>query len=473
MYDRERKQKSRENLKTSVRNSIIAQATGAPLLQVLFEAGVLSLLILHLGQSDKQIGILFMAFHLCRMTQIFLIPFLEVRSRKRILFIWRFAAFISISLIFLILPIYRWAGQQAAFWFIIIVVIANRTTDFIAGSAWGPYLYDLLPGPILGRYYGRMRTTFFITSLIGIFVAGWILGEDPGFKQFYLVFLIFIGLSAVRIIYIKKLPNIPPPRQGKLDRIGPNLKQPLTDKQFLIFIIFIFLVFGINTATKPFFVPYLRVQQHFPGSFTVYSAAFIAVGSILSLFTWGKLTDTLGNRFVFFCSILFLAFSYITFALVPSYGTGAIRAFIVAILGFILQGIGFSGVGIAFTVRLMHSVKKAYSGTYMVFLNVAIGFSAAIGPFIAGSVLDSVPQTLFFTGTEIITKRIFFIIMTGCISFMLFFVPKLPRLKEPHTKEIMHYIYSSSLGRLMDQLGQLKNLLRGSDSEENDDDNSR
>ena len=86
--DQQQRREVRKRLRPAIRDSIIAQAAGGPLAQVLFQGGILSLLILFLGRGDMEIGLIFMVFYLCRLTGVFLLPYLEVRSRKRMLYLW-------------------------------------------------------------------------------------------------------------------------------------------------------------------------------------------------------------------------------------------------------------------------------------------------------------------------------------------------------------------------------------------------
>ena len=87
-------------LRLAIRHSILAQAAGNPLEQILYSGGVASLLVLLIGGSEMQIGIIFTAYYLCRLMGLFVIPYLEVRSRKGLIYRWSLISVLCITLIF-------------------------------------------------------------------------------------------------------------------------------------------------------------------------------------------------------------------------------------------------------------------------------------------------------------------------------------------------------------------------------------
>ena len=86
---------------SAIRNTILAQMFGAPPYKILFEGGVVSLLVIILGGSELEIGIIFMIFNICMIMGIFIVPYLEVRSRKQIILKWRLFELLSVILFFL------------------------------------------------------------------------------------------------------------------------------------------------------------------------------------------------------------------------------------------------------------------------------------------------------------------------------------------------------------------------------------
>jgi MFS family permease len=266
-------------------------------------------------------------------------------------------------------------------------------------------------------------------------------------------------------VYLRKLPEIPPQRRGRPESLWQNLKLPFREKRFRLFLLFILVVFGVNQAGRPFIVPFLRVNLEFPTSLTVYASACMAIGSIISLVLWGKLADRLGNRFAFLLSFIFIVASYSIFLFTPSYTLNHVKAFVIAVIGIVLSGIGYSGMWIAYTVRMMHEAREEFSGAYIVVSNMVVGIAAASSPLISGAILDNLPQISRVLGFEILTKRIFFFIICLLVLLMIFLLKRLPRIKEPHTSEILKNILYTSLNRVSEQLTYIRRIFRGNSAE--------
>jgi len=436
----------------AIRNTILAQATGLILPQVLFQGGVISLLVLTLGGSEFEVGVIFTVFNLCAVAQLFAAPYVDAGSRKRILLVSLLVAAIDISLLFLIYPLDHLLSDSAALWFLVAVVFGYAVAVNVATSAWFPLLTEIVPARIRGRFFGRMRMIWQLTSFVVTLLSGWFLGSNPTLGRFYLVFTLGIVFHFTRLYFIRRLPDPPPPRTGRSESILRDLHRPLADVQFRKFLTFIFIVFGLNAATLPFVIPYLKVDLGFPSSLSVYASASIAFGSVLSLVWWGKLADRWGNRFVFLLGILTTSLSFLLFALTPHFTVDAKRAFLTAALGFTLQGIGLSGIGIGHTVRMMVEAPAKYRGPYMALVGFSIGLFTGIGPFVSGLVLERLPASLSVFGTHVTTKRLFFVALA---LLMLGTLPLLRRLRpiaERRTQEILKTLIYTRPSRFGAQL---------------------
>jgi MFS family permease len=447
----------------AIHNTILAQATGLILPQVLFQGGVISLLVLTLGGSEFEIGIIFTVFNLCAIVQLFAAPYVDVGSKKKILYVSLFAAAVIISLIFLIYPIDRFLGDKATLWFLVALVFGYSAAVNVATASWFPLLTDIIPARIRGRFFGRMRMLWQLTSFLVTVLSGWFLGSNPTLARFYLVFTLGIVFHFARLYFIRRLPDPPPPRTGPPESLFRNLGRPLRDREFRTFLVFIFLVFGLNAATIPFVIPFLKSDLGFPSSLSVYAAASIAFGSVLSLVWWGKLADRFGNRFVFLLSIVITAASFVVFALTPPFGFDPRRAFIKAAVGFTLQGIGASGLGIGHTVRMMYEAPAEHRGSYMALVGVAIGLFTGIGPLLAGLALEHLPATLTLPGMQVLTKRFFFVTLALLTVSTLALLRRLRPIAERRTQEILKslvYILPSRVGAQLVTLGRIVRVNR-------------
>ena len=441
-------------LRSAIRDSVIALSLGTILQQILFQGGVIQLLVLSLGGTEIKIGLISMIVNFSMVMGIFTIPYLEVRPRKELLHFWLMISVCAALLFFLLHPVNTLFGPVSAYWFLAAAVFVSQSARMVATSFWMPYLADLIPPPLRGRYFGRMRRLLRIASLSAILLAGFALGTEPDMWRFYLIFIVGIFLQAIRLVYTRRLPSIPSQRTGEAESLWENLRRPFGDTDYRRYLLFLFFVYLINTATTPFMVPYLRVDLGFPASHTVYTSACIALGSIISLVLWGNLADRRGSRFVFLLSIVAMAASFLSFVLLP---VGSTRGYMyaAAAFGFLLRGISLSGLGIAYTLRTMNAAKKSYRGSYITVARFIVGISATIGPLTGGILLEHLPGETTVAGSPVFTKRIYFLVMCCTMLSLVFLIKLLRPLAEKRTREIVRNMIYTSLIRLNSQLSAL------------------
>ena len=429
-----------ETLRRGMRIIVVSESAGAILPQVLFEGGIISLMILSLGGADLHIGIISTITNISLAMGLFLIPYLEVRPLKKLIIFWLLIAVAVCPFLFLTYPLNSLVGLNAAFGLLALTVFINRSANFLAWTAWWPYIADLVPSPLRGRFLGKMRMAWRLTSSAAILISGWILGGSPGSGRFYLVIGFGFLFYLWRIFMIQGLPDLPVKRKGPPESLFRGLIRPLADTRFRCFLLFIILVYGMTAAAYPFFVPFLKTELGFPSSAVVYSSAFTSIGSIVSLMVWGKLADRWGNRFVFFLGIVISGASCAVIVFTPHFDQSKISAFFTASLSFLLRGVGSAGVSIAFAIRMMHESPEENGGAYMTVSRMVLGLATGIGPVIMGGVFEYLPNDLWLFHRDIMTKRVFFAVMSILVLGTAAGLKFLKRLKEKGGREIIRSI---------------------------------
>ena len=424
-------------LRPIIRIIFAMESVGALLPQVLFQGGLISLFVLFLGGAEFEVGIVNALINVSLMGGLFIVPYLEVRPGRQLLFIWYFVCMISLFLLPLAIPLKFLYGPGLAIAFLAFVVLVNRSTHSMTSSIWMPYVVSFIPSAVRGRFFGRYRVAWRLASFFGLLAAGWLLGRQPTAQRYYMLFAIGLVLYIPRTFLVKKLPDTPPRRTGEPEPLWTVLKTTLADLKFRQFLLFLALTFGVVAAGHPFVVPFMKLELQFPSSVIVYALSGLAIGSILTLVGWGKLADRWGNRFVFFSSLAVIGFSLLLFILTPSYVSSPVAAFILATLGFTIRGIGVSGLGIAYTVRLMYQAQGGLSGAYMTVSRMAVGIASGAAPVLMGFLLKILPDSVVLFGGSVLTKRVFFFSIFVLSLSTLFLVRGLHRIEEKGIREIL------------------------------------
>ena len=282
---------------------IVGQSFGAPLPQVLLNGGVFSLLILQLGGSKFEVGLVFMLNFLSQTVRVFSARYADIRDTRKMFVLWSLVSNIVFLPIFLAGIIRTEFGAQIAVWYVCAVYFAQRVTINVAGTAWQPLVAHIIPTVMRGRFTGAMRRSFQITSLTMIVLAGLYLGDEPSLSRFFAVFAVLLTLSIVRPLFIARVPRRAVVSGEKPERLAPNMARPFRDRQFRHFLLFWAYLVSAITIARPFTVPFLKLDLGFPSSVTIYASSLLVLGMAISLLRWGRLADRLGNRLVFLLNI--------------------------------------------------------------------------------------------------------------------------------------------------------------------------
>ncbi len=425
----------RGNLRGLVRTIITGQCFAAPLPQVLINGGVFSLLILQLGGSKFEVGMVFTIQFIAQSTRVFAARYVDVHNRKRMVIRWAVISNLIFLAIFIVEPVRLHFGNRYAIWTAIGIFFLQRLAIHRGMTAFNPMLADLLPAPLRGRFFGTMRGAFQITSLVVIVAAGTLLGDEPSYTTFYVLFAVMTLASFVRPILFLRLPEPHIPERKKPEPLARSISRPFRDAHFRRFLTFwAYLVFAVNLG-RPFTVPYMKQDLDFPSSITIYSSSLLVLGMAVSLVQWGRLADRLGNRLVFLLNIIIISLSMVILSFVPHYDAAPAAAIVLSVMAITVLGIAIGGLGIAHTVRTLHAAPSRYRGSYMSAFFITNGVVAAITSSVAGYILDHISSYVTIAGNEIPIMRLYLPCVAILILLSIFILRNITPIYEKSMRE--------------------------------------
>ena len=408
MIGEQKKVRTTGDIRSRIRTIITGQCFGAPLPQVLINGGVFSLLILQLGGSKFEVGLVFMLNFVAQTIRIFSARFADVRDTRRMFVLWSHISNLVFLPIFLTEPIRRSFGATAAVLFACGILLLQRIAMNVGGTAYQPLIARIVPTVLRGRFTGAMRRAFQLVSLGVIILAGAFLGNDPDIGRFYIVIGVLLLSSFIRPFIIARIPGDGSTTGTVPEAITKNIARPFRDKHFRHFLLFwAYLVFAINVA-RPFTVPFLKQDLSFPSSITIYSSSLLVLGMAVSILRWGRMADRLGNRLVFLLNIGLISFSFVLIACTPNYCTSPVGAIIIGAVSVLLMGVAIGGIGIAHTVRTLNAAPDEYRGSYMSAFFIVNGIIAGITSALSGFLLDALPVEISLLSTNIMLLRLYF-----------------------------------------------------------------
>jgi MFS family permease len=176
--------------------------------------------------------------------------------------------------------------------------IAIYSTGFgLFSSGWYALLIPLVPTPMRGRFFGRLR---FSWQLVGVIFGGLCtlaLTENSPGSAFQLVLgVLWFGLI-LRIFFYSRIPQLDKPRPG------PGFRRALAESilapGYLSFCCYIFMLSLFTQSCPNIFTLIQKEKMHFGDREVVWLNTTLMVGSMFGFLLGGRAVDRLGTKLVF------------------------------------------------------------------------------------------------------------------------------------------------------------------------------
>ncbi len=243
------------------------------------------------------------------------------------------------------------------------------------------WMIDLLPKESRNGYiYTRMfwlRISFTLITVVMGFVLDFF---NKSYAGFFVVFVTSLVLSIIDIIILTKIDE-PPRKQEILPALTVSkFFEPLRNRQYLSFLVFIFLFYISLTMSSSYTPLYLIKYLNFDYGFISATTVLSYIMMIVCTKFWAKIQMRKGQMFVLKITAIFVLGEY----LLNSFLRSETPVFLV--IGLIFSGIGYSGFNISiFAYRyeiIPEDNRTIYEGWYCAFLGISFLIAPLLGSFI-------------------------------------------------------------------------------------------
>lgn len=164
---------------------------------------------------------------------------------------------------------------------------------------------DLVPEDRRGRYFGQRTRIASLTAFIALVTAGSVLAisnrMDATLAGFAVVFLVAAVARFVSVYYLGRMHDPETARRTERARIFKGMWRSLKflrGSQFLHFSLFFACMQCAVAIAAPFFTLYMLRDLGYSYAQFMAASATAVVMQILTLNTWGRISDLFGNRLV-------------------------------------------------------------------------------------------------------------------------------------------------------------------------------
>jgi MFS family permease len=359
-------------------------------------SGILAAFALALGANNLQIGILAAIPFIMQPLQIPAIFLVEKLQRRKAIAVisWFFAQLLWFPAA--LIPFFIKVPSGGAISLLLVIMAVRNMLSAICNCAWNPWIRDLIPQNILGRFSARrmaMATAVAIVFGLGaaFFVDFWRshIGGDQviyGYTYALLFGALFLGMLSPVFMSLMPEPlmqSVPGPKPSLLR----TLITPLRDGNFRKLMRFqLFWSFAANLAI-PFFAVNMLQRLGLPLSWVIGLSVISQLFNILFLRVWGPFADRFGSKMVLSlgASLYLIVFLGWIFTTMPD------RYFLTLPLLVILHIFaGIATAAVSFTMGTI-GLKLAPQGQatpYLAGASLAINLGAGLGPLVGGILAD-------------------------------------------------------------------------------------
>ncbi len=290
---------------------------------------------------------------------------------------------------------------------IIALLFCFNLARGISSCAWLPWIAELVPAALRGKYLARDAALTNIGSFFTLLIAAACLAGEPQPWQFALLFAFSGVMGATSLIFLKRIPDVPPPDEARASAtrvpwLAMTRHPPF--RKLLRMVVAWSVAYGGLTG---FTVAFLKSSSDLSAGKILFVSAVAFLGGLSSLWLLGSRLDRLGSKPVL--NFAFAAWGGVLAGWMLLAG-GVLPASLPLVLALqFLMGLLAALVGMA-TTRLAMAVVPAmgrnhFFAIYSVLLNVTQG----LAPVAWGLMIDAVgPRAPKWLGVEWNRYTIFF-----------------------------------------------------------------
>lgn len=325
---------------------------------------------------------------------------------------------------------FPWMGPARDAAFTAILVVATCASS-VASVAWSSAISEIVPERLGGRYFARRNLIFGGWTLVAVMSAGQLAEwKHDSLRVFGLIFAC-AGLSRVTGLFFLTRMKFPPNVRERHSRAIalPDLLEVLKNRNYVWLCLFIGFWGMLLNASMPFYTVFLVDKLGFSVGTVVKLTTVASLGGLVTLKSWGLLSERFGNRPVLqVIALIWAIASLVMWGLARPGMTWHLY------IGYLVVGAmtaGFQLMQFNLMVRLAPSEQRA---AYVAVFMALTSLLTAAGPILGGQALNYLPAEVGrLFGARILSFHLLF----GLSAFGCVLVTHLiQRVQEPLAKPV-------------------------------------
>lgn len=381
-----------------------------------------------LGATPTVLGVIASLTPLLTIVQIPAVYFLErVGYKKIILMGWGLRNLFT--LLIALIPVAFFLENATKIVVLIVCLAGFNLMRGFASGAWLPWISELIPERIRGRFLSRDQQFLNLGCLAALLVSSVGLHGPTQPWQFTVVLLISFVAGAISLEFLKKMPDSIPQETMKSSAHPVPWKEMLTYPPFLRLIVFNVAFVVTFGSLGVFSIDFLRDRSSMSDSGILALNALTFLAALFALPFSGRLIDRAGSKLVLRVSLMMLGIVMILWVLQAIHVLSS-TLWLVGSL-YALTGLANSAFNIANVRLTMATMPKMGRNHFFALFTVISSLGLGLTPIVWGLVLDGLEHFhTTFLGMEWDEFALYYSLL-GVLCVVTFFCASLVHEETP------------------------------------------
>ena len=276
-------------------------------------------------------------------------------------------------------------GGGASESLVVIGLVLASVCSSLVGAGWFSLLSLIIPTEVRGRFFGRLRLSFSIVSLVLSVIFAWILSIHADIAVYQGIYAVATVAFIVRWFVYRRIPELDPPAskpgQASFLRV---LLEVIRVKNLAGFSSYIFLLTLFTAGAAALFAMIEKRVLDLSDTGVILLSNVTLIGSMVGMFFGGRVVDRHGTRLVFASCHIMLALTLFAYLLRVFIWSSTVPIYL-GILHFLLGG-AMGSIGIAMTTELLAVLpqknKSVAASIFVIFQTSGVALSGLLPAWI-------------------------------------------------------------------------------------------
>lgn len=251
-------------------------------------------------------------------------------------------------------------------------------------SSWFVLLRPIVPSDQRGRFFGRLRLSFHLVSLVATWIIFYFLDRFQSIETYSIILFSISLLLILRLVLYLRIPEVEKSKPNHMS-LKKSLMKVIKTPGCLPFGAYVFLLRLFIGASPWIFGLLEKEVLGFSESQIVLMGNFLFIGAIVGFFTGGRIVDRLGTKYVFL--ICHFAFALILFLFLLRDLLFFKTIMVVSFLTFAF-GLVNAASSISITTEMMSLIPRENKSLSTAFNSSLLGAGTTLSAFMGGKALD-------------------------------------------------------------------------------------